>query len=105
MAEALGLLPMRPDHVLVDGNQRLPILTPQTTIVKGDRRSLSIAAASIVAKVMRDWYMTAMHNRWPLYNFARNKGYGTQEHRDALAAYGICPIHRRSFAPVARAAS
>ncbi|MCC6160073.1 MAG: ribonuclease HII [Deltaproteobacteria bacterium] len=101
MMRALAGLSLLATHVLVDGNQRLPITIPQTPLVKGDLRSLSIAAASIVAKVVRDELMCAMHARWPEYGFDRNRGYPSAEHRDALRLHGPCPIHRRSYQPVA----
>lgn len=101
MTRALGGLLVPATHVLVDGNQKIPIATPQTTIIKGDVRSLSVAAASIVAKVVRDELMRAMHARWPEYGFDRNRGYPSAEHRDALRRHGPCPIHRRSYQPVA----
>jgi ribonuclease HII len=97
MKEAvLSLLPL-PDYLLVDGLQRIPLAIPQETIVRGDARSLSIAAASIVAKVSRDRIMEICHRQFPQYNFLRNKGYGTLEHRQAIVKYGRCKFHRRSF--------
>ena len=86
-----------PDFVLVDGNQKLLITTPQETLVKGDARSASIGAASIIAKITRDKLMTEFHERFPEYNFAANKGYPTREHRQAIRAQGPCPVHRYSF--------
>lgn len=86
------------DHVVLPDDER-----PQTALVKGDRRSLTIAAASVVAKVLRDREMTALEARFPGYGFARNKGYGTREHRAALESLGPAPVHRRSYAPVAAA--
>ncbi len=85
--------------VVVDGNKRLPLgeeLT-QRTIVKGDARSLAIAAASILAKVSRDRLMVDYHQKWPHYGFAGHKGYPTVAHREAIAVHGPCPLHRRSF--------
>jgi len=70
---------------------------PQKCIKKGDQRSQSIAAASILAKVTRDRLMEAFHRQYPQYNFRKNKGYGTREHMKALQTYGACPIHRRTF--------
>jgi len=97
MKEAvLSLLPP-PDYLLVDGLQRIPLAIPQETIVRGDARSLSIAAASIVAKVSRDRIMEICHRQFPQYNFLRNKGYGTREHRQAILKYGRCKFHRHSF--------
>ncbi len=90
---------LRGGLVLVDGNQRahLPAGVDQRPIVKGDARSLNIAAASILAKVTRDRLMQEAHRRWPAYGFDRHKGYPTAAHQDALRRVGPCPIHRRSF--------
>ncbi len=89
-------------HVLVDGNRRIPRLPlPQTAVVGGDDKSLAVACASIVAKVLRDRWMRALARRHPGYGFAQHKGYGTAGHRAALARLGVCPIHRRTYAPVA----
>ena len=102
MARAVDRLPIRPDLVLVDGN-RLPagLRIPGQAVVGGDGRSLSIAAASILAKVIRDRLMVRLAKRWPGYDWERNAGYPTARHRAALARLGITPHHRRSFAPVA----
>jgi len=97
MAQAVDSLNPRPRALLVDGNQPIPHILPQKTLVKGDQRSLSVAAASIVAKVFRDSLMEEMHRHYPHYNFADNKGYATSEHRKAIKLYGCCPIHRRTF--------
>ncbi|MEZ4464556.1 MAG: ribonuclease HII [bacterium] len=84
--------------MLVDGHLRLPGVTwPQWALVKGDGRSLHIAAASVIAKVTRDRFMLAQDALYPAYGFARHKGYGTLEHRAALQAHGPCPLHRQSF--------
>jgi len=91
-----------PDHVLVDGMPVPELGWPQTALVGGDGLSFSIAAASILAKVTRDRLMVEHDRRWPMYGFARHKGYPTADHRQALEVHGPCPIHRRSFAPVAR---
>lgn len=99
-AEAINKLPVRPDHVLVDGRPMRGLPVPQTAIVKGDARSFSIAAASVIAKVTRDRLMLALHAQYPAYDFARNKGYPTPEHLAALRAHGPCPVHRRTFGPV-----
>ncbi len=102
MARAFGGLGGRPDSALVDGN-RLPALPiPAQAVVGGDGRSLSIAAASIVAKVTRDRIMAGLARRHPGYGWEHNAGYGTKAHRDALARLGVTPHHRRGFAPVAR---
>ena len=97
MREAVADLQVVPDCLLVDGNQSVPLEIPQETIVKGDGRSVSIAAASIVAKVSRDRIMEIYHRQFPCYNFFKNKGYGTAEHRRAIREHGFCKIHRRSF--------
>jgi ribonuclease HII len=97
MRDAVLELPTSPDFLLIDGNQRVPILTPQKPIVKGDALSISIAAASIIAKVSRDRIMEMYHRQFPQYNFQQNKGYGTKEHLDAIKQFGICKIHRKSF--------
>lgn len=86
---------------LVDGNRAPKLPCPVQTIVAGDARSLSIAAASIIAKVTRDRIMLAHDATYPLYGFARHKGYGTAQHQEALKRLGPTPLHRRSFAPVA----
>jgi ribonuclease HII len=100
MNEALAALIPAPEHALVDGTPVRMLQLPQTAIVKGDARSYSIAAASVVAKVTRDRLMEEHHARWPEYGFAEHKGYSTPRHLAALAKHGPCPIHRRSFAPV-----
>ncbi len=88
------------DLVLVDGRHGLSEDIPCRAIVGGDRQSAHIAAASIIAKVTRDRIMEGFHPRYPWYNFARNKGYGTPEHLSALRRYGPCPIHRKTFSGV-----
>jgi ribonuclease HII len=100
MVRALAGLPRPPAHVLVDGTRVAAIAGPQTPLVKGDARSYSIAAASVLAKVTRDRFMTAADARWPGYGFAVHKGYPVPAHLAALARLGPCPLHRRSFAPV-----
>lgn len=97
MQKAIAGLSVQPDFVLVDGNVPLPIDIPFKNIIDGDSRSLSIACASIVAKVTRDRIMSIYHRRWPEYNFLEHKGYGTREHRDILRKIGPSPIHRLSF--------
>jgi ribonuclease HII len=97
MKEAvLGLSPP-PDYLLIDGLNRIVIAIPQEPIVRGDAQSISIAAASIIAKVSRDRIMEMYHRQFPQYNFLKNKGYGTKEHREAIVKYGRCKIHRCSF--------
>jgi ribonuclease HII len=89
------------DHLLIDGNQKIDAVCRQTTIVQGDARSLSIAAASVIAKVYRDRLLCDLDGRFPGYGLARNKGYSTPEHKAALLRLGITEMHRRSFQPVA----
>lgn len=102
MRRAVAALSKPPDFLLIDGF-RLPGTTiPHRRIVKGDCRSISIAAASIIAKVTRDRIMAEVDARYPGYGFARHKGYATEEHLEALARLGPCAIHRRSFAPLAQ---
>jgi ribonuclease HII len=100
MNAALAKLNPQPQHVLVDGLAVKTMRIPQTAIVKGDARSYSIAAASVLAKVTRDRLMLEFDRRWPVYVFAAHKGYGTARHFAAIAAHGPCPIHRHSFAPL-----
>ena len=105
MTRALDDLDTAPDHLLIDALELPDVDLPQTPIIKGDAISISIAAASIVAKVTRDRLMAeSFEPRHPGYGFARNKGYGTAEHMEALRTLGPCPIHRYSFAPVRSAA-
>ncbi|MBK9518457.1 MAG: ribonuclease HII [Anaeromyxobacter sp.] len=101
MRRAVEGLAVAPEHLLVDARRVPGQLAPQQPIVKGDARSLSIAAASVVAKTTRDALMVEAEARWPGYGFARHKGYGAPEHLEALRRLGACPIHRRSYAPVA----
>ena len=103
MKVAWELLEPRPDHVLIDGLPVPQFPCPQTALVGGDAISLSIAAASIIAKVERDREMEEMDRLYPEYGFAKHKGYPTAEHFAKLRLHGPCPIHRRSFAPVAQA--
>ncbi len=86
-----------PGFLLVDGRFTVPLSLPQIALVKGESKSASIAAASIVAKETRDRLMEEYHQRFPVYNFRRNKGYPTREHRQALAEHGPCELHRRTF--------
>ena len=97
MAMAASNLDPAPDCLLVDGNFPVPLALAQQTIVKGDALSLSIAAASIVAKVTRDRLMGRYDQDYPQYGLAGHKGYGTHAHREAIGQHGCCPIHRRSF--------
>ena len=101
MTRAIAALAEPPDHLLIDGNQLPKGLTIRADcVVKGDARVLSIAAASIVAKVTRDRMMTRLSQRYPAYGFSGHVGYGTPAHRKAILAHGPCPEHRYSFAPV-----
>jgi ribonuclease HII len=86
-----------PDHLLVDGKFAVPVLIEQTTLVKGERHSASIAAASIIAKVTRDRIMADWHDQYPQYGFLHHQGYPTKAHRQAIERHGPCPIHRRTF--------
>lgn len=97
MREAVMDLAVVPDLVLIDGNKKPDLPMDAQAIVKGDGKSASIAAASILAKVSRDRFMEQMHEKYPQYNFAKHKGYPTKEHREAVIKYGACPIHRKSF--------
>jgi ribonuclease HII len=101
MARAIGSLKVKPDICLIDGNCKVPHLSfKQRAVVRGDAKSASIAAASILAKVSRDRIMVRYAGRYPLYGFERHKGYGTKKHVEALKKYGACPIHRITFSPV-----
>lgn len=100
MAQAATAISPAPDFLLVDGFVIRGCPLPQKAIVKGDCRSASIAAASIIAKVTRDRIMDGLDEQYPEYGFVRHKGYGTREHLDMLAKLGPCPAHRRSFAPL-----
>lgn len=98
MHRAIDQLKIRPQHLLIDGNRFNPYPgIPHTTIVKGDGKYLSIAAASILAKTYRDDYMNELHREYPVYDWDHNKGYPTKKHRAAIAAHGISPYHRKSY--------
>ena len=100
MKRAIARLEKSPQLCLVDGNREIPNLgLPQKTVVKGDQHELSIAAASVVAKVWRDRLIIRLDAKYPGYDLASNKGYGSQRHRDAIARIGITPQHRLSFSP------
>lgn len=103
MQRALDGLSVVPEHLLIDALRLPKILTPQTALIKGDSIVLSIACASVLAKTCRDGLMRALDSEYPAYGFACHKGYGTELHRQALAAQGPCPAHRFSYAPVAAA--
>ena len=97
MNGAVDNLPQKPDYVLIDGNQIKGMEIPHETIVKGDAKSISIAAASILAKVSRDRAIVELAKQYPEYGFEKHKGYGTKAHREALLKYGPCEIHRKTF--------
>lgn len=97
MSEAVRNLKVKPDHIFIDALTLLEIDIPQTGIIHGDSESVSVAAASIVAKVTRDRMMKEYHNIYPGYAFDRNKGYGTKEHYEGLRRNGMCAIHRKTF--------
>ncbi|MCL1626209.1 ribonuclease HII [Bacteroides caecicola] len=98
MHRAIDRLVLRPQHLLIDGNRFNPYPDiPHTTVVKGDGKYLSIAAASVLAKTYRDDYMNRLHEEYPMYDWKDNKGYPTKKHRDAIHRYGVTPYHRMSF--------
>lgn len=99
MKEALNNLSVKPEHVLIDA-MKLDLDVPNTSIIKGDAKSESIAAASIIAKVTRDRMLDELDKEFPMYDLKNNKGYGTKKHLEALKKYGPCPHHRKSYAPV-----
>ena len=99
MLEAIQELYQQPQHLLIDA-MKLDLPISQTSIIKGDANSLSIAAASVVAKVTRDQMMAAYDQEYPGYDFGQNAGYGTSKHLEGLEKYGVTPIHRRSFEPI-----
>ncbi|MCK5913730.1 MAG: ribonuclease HII, partial [Desulfuromusa sp.] len=100
MQRAVSRLGYRPDHLLIDGITPLPLKISQQTLKKGDSRSLSIAAASVIAKVVRDRIMYSFSKQLPDYGFSKHKGYGTLQHRQAIAQFGPSPQHRKTFAGV-----
>ncbi len=97
MNRAIEELDPKPDLAIIDGNQAGDIRFPHETVVKGDASCISIAAASILAKVTRDRFMLDMAQQYPMYHFEKHKGYGTKDHYSALREFGPCPIHRPSF--------
>ena len=103
MKNAISRLTIEPDYLLVDGNIKVPgIKQKQTTIINGDAKIFVIAAASIIAKVSRDWLISAEDKKYPQYEFARHKGYGTKIHLEKIKEFGPCPIHRLSFVPFSK---
>ena len=98
MHKSIEKLSPKPEFIIVDGNKFKPFLdVPFQTIIKGDSKYLSIAAASVLAKTYRDAYMNRIHEEYPMYNWKQNKGYPTKEHREAIKKYGITKYHRESF--------
>jgi ribonuclease HII len=98
MQESILKLDPKPEYIIVDGNRFKPVLDiPHSCIVKGDAKFMSIAAASVLAKTYRDEYMNRIHEEFPMYNWKQNKGYPTQEHREAIKKYGATKYHRMSF--------
>ena len=98
MQESVLKLNPKPEYIIVDGNRFKPVLDiPYSCIVKGDAKFMSIAAASVLAKTHRDEYMNRIHEEYPMYNWKQNKGYPTQEHREAIRKYGVTKYHRMSF--------
>jgi ribonuclease HII len=100
MQRAVAALSEKPDYLLIDGNQLPFFEIPREGVIKGDAKSVSIAAASVLAKVTRDRIMTELDAQWPVYGFKQHKGYGTEKHTQAIRKWGACPIHRRSFEPI-----
>ena len=99
MQQAVSELKIQPDYLLIDA-MKIDVNTPQICIIKGDAKSISIAAASIVAKQVRDQMMQEFDELYPGYDFSNNAGYGTPKHLEGLKSQGICPIHRKTFAPI-----
>ncbi|MGE5425909.1 MAG: ribonuclease HII [Bacillota bacterium] len=100
MRQAVAKLTIKPDFILVDGNLKIPGLEiPQKAIIDGDAKVFAIAAASIIAKVSRDWLMAEADKLYPEYEFGKHKGYGTPRHLEKIREFGPCPLHRLSFAP------
>ena len=97
MSFAAASLKPTPDFLLIDGPHTIPAELPQRAVIRGDAKSITIAAASIIAKVTRDRLMACYHEAYPQYEFNRHKGYPTRAHKEALLKYGCCPIHRKTF--------
>jgi len=102
MLEAIRGLDVKPDHCLIDAMPLSELEIPHTSIIHGDARCASVAAASILAKVTRDNYMEKMDIKYPNYGFKKHKGYGTKLHLEALEKYGPCKIHRKTYSPVSK---
>lgn len=102
MHRSLDILTVKPEFIIIDGNRFKPYgATPYKTIVKGDAKFLSIAAASILAKTFRDEFMISIDQEFPQYNWRKNKGYPTKDHREAIVEYGLCKYHRLTYGPCA----
>lgn len=99
MKMAIEELDSRPDHLLIDGNMAVDVPEPRTYLIHGEEKSLSVAAASVVAKVTRDRIMLGEDKKYPVYGFGKHKGYGTRMHMEAIRQNGFSPIHRKSFGP------
>ncbi|MDD5633818.1 MAG: ribonuclease HII [Candidatus Omnitrophica bacterium] len=99
MQRAISELSTTPDYLLVDGRMNIPVNQPRTYLIGGEALSISIACASIIAKVFRDRLMVEEDKKYPFYGFKKHKGYGTKEHFDAIREKGLCPLHRRTFGP------
>ena len=97
MERAINGLSQAPEHIIIDGNSAPSLSLPFETMVKGDANSVSVAAASVLAKVSRDRYITELDSVYPEYGFKKHKGYGTKEHTSAILEHGVLPIHRKSF--------
>lgn len=101
MRKAISKIKISPDYILVDGKFKIPKLAkPQTAIIGGDGQVFCIAAASIIAKVSRDWLMSEIDKKYPQYGFEKHKGYGTKDHFAKIKEFGPCPLHRFSFSPI-----
>ena len=99
MLEAINNSKIKPEHVLIDAMKLEDLTIPSTSIIKGDLKSITIAAASVIAKVTRDRMMEELDKKYPMYNFKKNKGYPTKDHREAIKKYGIIKEHRKTFKP------
>ena len=100
MKKAVCAIPVKPEYLLIDGNMIIDLETSAESIIKGDSKSASIAAASIIAKVTRDRIMKKLHDEYPQYGFDKHKGYPTKLHVERLCEYGVLPVHRKSYGPV-----
>lgn len=99
MKEAIDNCPIKPEHVLIDA-MKLELEMPSTSIIKGDLKSITISAASVIAKVTRDRMMYELDEKYPMYDFKHNKGYPTKKHIEAIHSFGVLEEHRKTFAPV-----